>query len=155
MSDIAKSTKRTDTEEESFTEEERLAIKERAKELKATARRKAAGDKADPEAELLAKIAEMPEPDRTLAERIHTLVTTAAPELTPKTWYGMPAYAKNGQVVFFFQNASKFKARYATIGFNEAAALDDGDMWATSFALVDLTPATEAQITALLRKAVG
>jgi uncharacterized protein YdhG (YjbR/CyaY superfamily) len=155
MSDTPKPRKRTDTGEESFSEEERLAMKERARELKATARRKAAGDQVDPEAEVLAKIAEMPEPDRTLAERIHELVRTVAPELTPKTWYGMPAYAKDGKVVFFFQNAAKFKARYATIGFNEAAALDDGDMWATSFALLDLTPDTEAKLTALLRKAVG
>jgi uncharacterized protein YdhG (YjbR/CyaY superfamily) len=132
-----------------FTAEERAAMRERARELKAAA------GKADGERDLLAKIAEMPEPDRTLAERLHELVKANAPSLSPKTWYGMPAYADDdGKVVCFFKSADKFKSRYATLGFEEAASLDDGAMWPTSFALEELTAAEEARIGALLRKAV-
>ncbi|WP_229925887.1 iron chaperone [Streptomyces longispororuber] len=129
-------------------------MKERAKEVKA-ARRGARGGKADGEAELLAKVAEMAEPDRVLAERVHALVRAAAPELTPKTWYGMPAYARDGKVVCFFQSAGKFKARYATLGFNDAAHLDDGAMWPTAFALTELTAAVEERITELVTRAAG
>ena len=129
-----------------FSEEERDAMKERAKET----RRKANGEK-----DLLAKIAEMDEADRAMAERIHAIVTETAPELAPKTWYGQPAYAKDGKVVVFFQAASKFKTRYATLGFSEDASLDDGTMWPTSFAVVSLTAADEKRITELVKKAVG
>jgi len=131
---------------EGFTAEERAAIKERAKE----SRKKANG-----EADLLAKIAEMDDADRVMAERIHAIVTETAPELMPKTWYGQPAYAKDGQVVVFFQAASKFDTRYATLGFNETARLDDGSMWPTAFALTKLTAADERLIAELVRKAVG
>jgi uncharacterized protein YdhG (YjbR/CyaY superfamily) len=136
---------------EGFTAAERAAMKERSKELKASKR----GKKADLEGELLAKVAEMPEPDRILAERLHELVKENAPSLAAKTWYGMPAYAKDGKVLCFFQAASKFGARYATLGFNDVANLDDGDMWPTAFALTALTPETEARIGELLRKAVS
>jgi uncharacterized protein YdhG (YjbR/CyaY superfamily) len=137
-----------------FTGEERAAMKERAKELKAEAR--ANKDRAAGESDLLAKIAEMPEPDRSIAERIHAIVSSSAPGLMPKTWYGMPAYAnKDGKVVCFFQAADKFKARYATFGFNDTANLDDGAMWATSFALRELTAGAAAQIEALVKKAVS
>jgi uncharacterized protein YdhG (YjbR/CyaY superfamily) len=133
-----------------FTAEERAAMKERAQELKAEARR------ADGEKALLAKIAEMPEPDRAMAERLHAIITASAPDLSPKTWYGMPAYAnKDGKVVCYFTAASKFKSRYATFGFNDDANLDEGNMWPTSFALKDLTAAEEAKIEALVRKAVS
>jgi uncharacterized protein YdhG (YjbR/CyaY superfamily) len=133
-----------------FTAEERAAMKERAQELKAEARR------ADGEKALLAKIAEMPEPDRAMAERLHAIITASAPDLSPKTWYGMPAYAnKDGKVVCYFTAASKFKERYATLGFNDTASLDEGNMWPTSFALKDLTAAEEAKIEALVRKAVS
>ena len=133
-----------------FTAEERAAMKERAQELKAEARR------ADGEKALLAKIAEMPEPDRAMAERLHAIITASAPDLSPKTWYGMPAYAnKDGKVVCYFTPASKFKERYATLGFNDTANLDEGNMWPTSFALKDLTAAEEAKIEALVRKAVS
>jgi uncharacterized protein YdhG (YjbR/CyaY superfamily) len=135
-----------------FTAEERAAMKERARELKAEGTR---SKKADGESELLAKIAEMPEADRAIAERIHAIVTASAPELWPKTWYGMPAYAKDGKVVCFFQSAEKFKARYATFGFNDKANLDEGNMWPTAFALTKLTAAEEAQIEALVKKAVS
>ena len=128
-------------------------MKERAKELKAEAR--ASKDRADGEADLLAKIAEMPEPDRAMAERIHAIVKASAPDLSPKTWYGMPAYAKDGKVVCFFKSADKFKSRYATFGFDEAANLDDGAMWPTSFALKKLTAADEKKIAALVKKAVS
>ncbi|MBO3085604.1 iron chaperone [Cellulomonas fengjieae] len=131
---------------EGFTAEERAAIKERAKETR---------KKANGEADLLAKIAEMDEADRVMAERIHAIVTETAPELMPKTWYGQPAYAKDGQVVVFFQAASKFGTRYATLGFNEAAQLDDGAMWPTAFALTRLTAADERRIAELVRKALG
>jgi uncharacterized protein YdhG (YjbR/CyaY superfamily) len=140
-----------------FTEDERAAMKERAKEMKAEARRASKADKAAAdEAALLEKIAEMPEPDRVLAERIHAIVTANAPGLAPKTWYGMPAYANaDGKAVCFFQSADKFKARYATFGFNPEANLDDGAMWPTAFALTELTDAEEAQIAALVKKAVS
>jgi uncharacterized protein YdhG (YjbR/CyaY superfamily) len=130
-----------------FTAEERAAMKERAQELKAEARR------ADGEKALLAKIAEMPEPDRAMAERLHAIITASAPDLSPKTWYGMPAYAnKDGKVVCYFTAASKFKERYATLGFNDTANLDEGNMWPTSFALKDLTAAEEARIEALVKR---
>lgn len=140
---------------EGFTAEERTAMQERARELKAEARRGSRASKADGEGDLLAKIAEMPEPDRTMAERIHAIVKASAPELAPRTWYGMPAYAKDGKVVCFFQGADKFKARYATFGFNDAASLDDGTMWPTSFAITALTDADAERIAALVKKAVG
>jgi uncharacterized protein YdhG (YjbR/CyaY superfamily) len=133
---------------ETFTAEERAAMRERAKEAKA------ARNRADGESDLLAKIAEMPKSDRVMGERIHAIVTDNAPDLEPKTWYGMPAYARDGKVVCFFKAASKFKERYATFGFNEAASLDDGAMWPTSYALTELTAADEKKIAALVKKAV-
>jgi uncharacterized protein YdhG (YjbR/CyaY superfamily) len=132
-----------------FTAEERAAMRERARELKADEQ------KADGSRDVLTKIAEMPAPDRAIAERLHEIVTTCAPGLAPKTWYGMPAYAKDGKVVCFFKSADKFKSRYATLGFEEAANLDDGAMWPTSFALKELTPAIESKIRALVKKAVS
>ena len=135
-------------ERKGFTAEERAAMRERARELKA------ASDKVEGESAVLAKIAEMPEPDRTMGNRLHEIVTAAAPELTPRLWYGMPAYAKDGKVVCFFQGAQKFKTRYATFGFSDKANLDDGAMWPSAFALKDLTPEEEAKITALVEKAV-
>jgi hypothetical protein len=137
---------------EGFTDEERAAMKERAKELKAEAR--ASKNKAEGESDLLAKIAEMPEPERTMATRLHAIITASAPDLAPKTWYGMPAYAKDGKIVCFFQSAAKFQSRYATLGFNDAANLDEGAMWPTSFALKELTAAEEEKITALVQQAV-
>jgi uncharacterized protein YdhG (YjbR/CyaY superfamily) len=139
-----------------FSEDERAAMQERALELKAEARRASSkkGDAAG-EADLLSKIAEMPEPDRSMATRIHAIVRAAAPDLSPKTWYGMPAYARDGKVVCFFQSAHKFKSRYATFGFSDQAHLDDGGMWPTSFALKELTDAAEKRITALVKQAVG
>jgi uncharacterized protein YdhG (YjbR/CyaY superfamily) len=128
-------------------------MKERAQELKAEARAKK--DKADGEGAVLAKIAEMPEPDRAMAERLHAIIKASAPALSPKTWYGMPAYAKDGKVVCYFQSAQKFKSRYATFGFNDTANLDEGTMWPTSFALKELTAAGEAKIGALVKKAVS
>jgi uncharacterized protein YdhG (YjbR/CyaY superfamily) len=148
----AKSTTAT-KQPEGFTAEERAAMKERAKELKAEAR--AAKDKAAGESDVLAKIAEMSEPDRAMAERLHAIIKASAPVLSPKTWYGMPAYARDGKVVCFFQSAEKFNARYATFGFNDTANLDDGAMWPTSFALKELTDAEEARIIALVKKAVS
>lgn len=139
----------TDKTAPAFTVEERAAMKERAKELKADA------EKADWERDLQAKIAEMPEPDRVMAERIHAVVTATAPHLTPKTWYGMPAYARDGKLVCFFKPADKFKSRYATFGFEEAALLDEGSMWATSWALTKLTTADEKRIAELVKKAAG
>jgi uncharacterized protein YdhG (YjbR/CyaY superfamily) len=138
-----------------FTDEERAAMRERAREVKAAARRGPRAGKADGESDVLAKIAEMPEPDRDMAERLHALIKASAPELSPRTWYGMPAYAKDGNVVCFFQSAQKFKSRYATFGFNDKANLDEGAMWPTSFALKELTAAEEATITALVKKAVS
>ena len=136
-----------------FTDEERAAMKERAKEMKAEAR--ANKNKEEGARAVLAKIAEMPEHDRAMGERIHAIVTANAPVLSPKTWYGMPAYARDGKVVCFFQSAEKFNSRYATFGFNEDANLDDGTMWPTSFALKELTAAEEAKIAALVKKAVS
>ena len=141
-----------DETSQGFTDEERAAMKERAKELKAEAR--ATKTKADGERDVLAKIAEMAEPDRALAERLHALITASAPALAPRTWYGMPAYAKDGKVVCYFQSAQKFNARYATIGFSDTANLDDGAMWPTSFALTELTAGEEARIGELVKQAV-
>jgi uncharacterized protein YdhG (YjbR/CyaY superfamily) len=151
----AKSTSEADKPSEGFTDEERAAIKERAQEVKAAKSRGRRAGKADEESALLAKIAEMPEPDRVMAERLHTLITASAPALTPRLWYGMPAYAKDGKVVCFFQGAYKFKSRYATLGFDDSANLDDGEMWPTAFALTGLTPAVEERIGALVKKAVS
>jgi uncharacterized protein YdhG (YjbR/CyaY superfamily) len=151
----AKRTAATNKKSKGFTDEERAAMKERAQELKAEARRGPRADGADGESEVLAKIAEMPEPDRAMAKRLHAVITSSAPVLSPKTWYGMPAYAKNGKVVCFFQSAQKFKSRYATFGFNDDANLDEGAMWPTSFALKELTAAEEATIGALVKKAVS
>ena len=137
-----------------FTDEERAAMKERAQELKAAARRRSRSTKADGESEVLEKIAEMADADRAIAERLHAIIKANAPELSPKTWYGMPAYAKDGKVVCFFQSAQKFKTRYATFGFNEPAKLDDGTMWPTAFALTKLTVADEEKIIELVKKAV-
>jgi uncharacterized protein YdhG (YjbR/CyaY superfamily) len=136
-----------------FSEEERAAMKERVQELKKTTRR--GGAKADGESDVLAKIAEMSQPDRAMAERVHAIVKASAPVLSPRTWYGMPAYAKDGNVVCFFQSAQKFKTRYATLGFSGRANLDDGTMWPTAFALKELTAADEARIGALVRQAVS
>jgi uncharacterized protein YdhG (YjbR/CyaY superfamily) len=138
-----------------FTDEERAAMKERAQELKAAERRGARAGKADGESDVLAKIAEMSEPDRAMAERLHALVKASAPDLSPRTWYGMPAYAKDGKVLCYFQSAQKFKARYATFGFSDEANLDEGAMWPTSFALKELTAAEEARIGTLVKKAVS
>jgi len=132
-----------------FTHEERVAMKERAQELKAAARR------ADGESAVLAKIAEMPEPDRSMGKRLHALIKASVPALSPRTWYGMPAYAKDGKVVCYFQSAHKFKSRYATFGFNDSANLDKGAMWPTSFALKELTAAEEAKIGRLVKKAAS
>ena len=142
-------TAKSSTTSKRFSDDERDAMKKRAKELKA------ASSKADDVKTVLAKIAEMPDPDRTMAERIHAIVTANAPALAPKTYYGMPAYAKDGEVVCFFTPAAKFKARYATFGFNDSANLDDGAMWPTSFALTKLGEADEARIAALVKKAVS
>ncbi|MFC4053120.1 iron chaperone [Actinomadura syzygii] len=138
-----------------FTADERAAMKEHAGELKKTARRAPGKARADGEQDVRAKIAEMEEADRVLAERVHEIVRAAAPHLVPKLWYGMPAYAKDGKVLCFFQSAQKFKARYATLGFNDAASLDDGAMWPTAFALTKLTADTEARITALVKQAAS
>ncbi len=151
----AKSTAATDKKYEGFTDEERGAMKERAQELKAAAGRGPSGKKADEESAVLAKIADMPEPDRAMAERVHAVIKASAPALSPKLYYGMPAYAKDGKVVCFFQPAQKFKSRYATFGFNDTANLDEGTMWPTAFALMELTAADEAKIGALVKKAVS
>ena len=149
----AKSTTAAGTKSSGFSDAEKAAMKERAKELKAEAR--ADRDRAAGEKDLLAKIAEMPEADRVMAERLHAIVTAGAPSLSPKTWYGMPAYARDGKVVCFFQGADKFEARYATVGFSDEANLDDGAMWPTSFALKKLTAAAEKRIAALVKQAVS
>jgi uncharacterized protein YdhG (YjbR/CyaY superfamily) len=153
----AKGTAASGEKSKGFTPEERAAMKERAQELRAEARRGPRGKKikADGEADVLAKIAEMQASDRAMAERLHSLIKDSAPELSPKTWYGMPAYAKDGKVVCFFQSAEKFKSRYATLGFNDKANLDDGAMWPTSFALKELTATEEKKIAALVKKAVS
>jgi uncharacterized protein YdhG (YjbR/CyaY superfamily) len=149
-------TGKTSTGFTGLSDEERAAMKERAQELKAEARRGRAADKAaEEERDVLAKIAEMPKPDRAMAERLHEIIKASAPDLSPKTWYGMPAYAKEGKVVCYFTPASKFKERYATFGFNAEANLDDGTMWPTSFALTKLTTADEKRIAALVTKAVS
>ena len=149
----AKSTNAVNKKSKGFTEEERAAMKERAQELKAAAR--ADKDKAEGESAVLAKIAEMQEPDRAMAKRLHAIIKVSAPALSPKTWYGMPAYAKDGKVVCFFQSAQKFNTRYATLGFNDTANLDEGALWPTAFALKELTAAGEAMIGALVKKAVS
>ena len=136
-----------------FTDEEKAAMKERAAELKAEAR--ASKDRVAGESDLLAKIAEMQEPDRSMATRLHKLITASVPELSPKTWYGMPAYARDGKVVFFFQSADKFKTRYCTLGFSDEANLDEGNLWPSAYALIKLTPSEETRILALVRKAVS
>jgi uncharacterized protein YdhG (YjbR/CyaY superfamily) len=151
----ATSTTATGKKSEGFTDEERAAMKERAQELKAEGRRGPRADKADGESAVLAKIAEMPKPDRAMAERLHAIIQASAPALSPKTWYGMPAYAKDGKVVCYFQSAQKFKTRYATFGFSDKANLDEGAVWPTSFALKELTAAEEAKIGALVKKAVS
>jgi uncharacterized protein YdhG (YjbR/CyaY superfamily) len=157
--DTKKSAKTTalDRKSKGFTDEERAAMKERVQELKAEARRglRAKKDKADGESDVLAKIAAMREPDRAMAKRLHAIIKASAPDLTPKTWYGMPAYAKDGNVVCFFQSGQKFKTRYATFGFSDKANLDEGAMWPTAFALTELTAADEARIAALVKKAVS
>jgi uncharacterized protein YdhG (YjbR/CyaY superfamily) len=142
----------TNKEAKGFTDEEKAAMKERARELKAEAR--LSKDKAEGEKALLEKIAEMPEPERSMATRLHEIIKASAPDLLPKTWYGMPAYAKDGKVLCFFQNAQKFGSRYATLGFNDVANLDEGVMWPTAYALKELTSAEEARIEALVKKAV-
>jgi uncharacterized protein YdhG (YjbR/CyaY superfamily) len=151
----AKSATASSKKSKGFTDEERAAMKERAQELKAAARRGPRADKADGESAVLAKIAEMPEPDRAMAERLHAIIKASAPALSPRTWYGMPAYAKDGKVVCYFQSAQKFKTRYATFGFSDKADLDEGAMWPTSFALTELTATEEARISALVKKAVS
>jgi uncharacterized protein YdhG (YjbR/CyaY superfamily) len=158
MKDAQKSAKSTTAKNKTsgaFTDEERAAMKERAREERATARRGPRAAKADGESDALAKIAEMRETDRAMAERIHAVIKASAPALSPRTWYGMPAYAKDGKVVCFFQSAQKFNTRYATLGFNDAANLDEGTMWPTAFALTELTAADEARIGALVKKAVS
>ena len=151
----AKSTTASNKKSNRFTDDERAAMKERAQELKAEARRGPRAEKADGESAVLAKIAEMQGSDRAMAERLHALIKASAPALSPKTWYGMPAYAKDGKVVCFFQSAQKFKSRYATFGLSDKANLDDGAMWPTAFALKELTAAEEARIAALVKKAVS
>jgi uncharacterized protein YdhG (YjbR/CyaY superfamily) len=151
----AKSTTTTRKSSEKFTDEERAAMKERAQELKTAGRRGARTAKADGEADVLAKIAEMPESDRVMAERLHEIIKANAPDLSPRTYYGMPAYAKDGKVLCFFQPAQKFKTRYATLGFDDTANLDDGTMWPTAFALTKLTADNEKKIGTLLKKAMG
>ena len=151
----AKSASVTGNAVKGFTDEERAAMKERVQELKAEARRGPRAKQADGESDVLAKIAEMPKPDRAMAERLHAIVKSSAPALSPRTWYGMPAYAKDDQVVCFFQSAHKFKARYATFGFSDKANLDEGTVWPVAFALKELTAAAEAKIGALVKKAVS
>jgi uncharacterized protein YdhG (YjbR/CyaY superfamily) len=152
MKDTQKSAKSTTAR---FTDEERGAMKERVQELKAAARRAPRADKAEGESAVLAKIAELPEPDRARGERLHAVIKASAPALSPRLWYGMPAYAKDGKVVCFFQSAQKFKTRYATFGFSDEANLDEGTMWPTAFALTELTAEDEARIGALVKKAVS
>ena len=151
----AKSTTAIDKTFEGFTDEERVAMKERVQEQKAAARRGPRPNKADGESDVLAKIAEMPEPDRAMGKRLHAVIKASAPDLSPRLWYGMPAYAKDGKVVCFFQSAQKFKTRYATLGFSDEANLDEGAMWPTAFALRKLTAADEKRIGALVKKALS
>src|ERR1700687_4030705 len=151
----AKSATVTGNAVKGFTDEERVAMKERGQELKAEARRGPGAKKADGESDVLAKIAEMPEADRAMAGRLHALIKASAPALSPRTWYGMPAYAKDGNVVCFFQSGQKFKTRYATFGFSDKANLDEGNMWPNAYALTKVTTADEARIAALVKKAVS
>ena len=151
----AKSTTAVDKKSEGLTDEERAAIKEHVQELKAAARRGPRADKAEEESAVLAKIAEMPEPDRAMGERLHAVIKASAPALSSRLWYGMPAYAKDGEVICFFQSRQKFKTRYATFGFNDVATLDDGAMWPVAYALKELTADDEAKIAALVKKAVS
>ena len=151
----AKSTTAINKQSKRFTDEERTAMKERLQEQKAAPRPRPRADKADGESAVLAKIAALPQPDRAMGERLHAIIKANAPALSPKTWYGMPAYAKDGNVVCFFQSSHKFKTRYATLGFSDKANLDEGHMWPTAFALKELTAAEEAKIDALLKKAVS
>ncbi|HEX4966237.1 MAG TPA: DUF1801 domain-containing protein [Thermoanaerobaculia bacterium] len=156
--DTQKSVKRTTAigkKVKGFTDEERVAMKERSQELKTATRRGPRADKADGESAVLAKIAEMPEPDRTMGKRLHAIIKASAPALSPRLWYGMPAYAKDGKVVCFFQSAQKFKTRYATFGFSDTANLDEGALWPVAFALKELTAAEEARVGALVKKAVS
>jgi len=158
MKDTQKSAKSATAKNKTFdgfTDEERAAMKERAQELKAAARRGPRADRADGESAVLAKIAEMPDPDRALGERLHAVIKASAPALSPRLWYGMPAYAKDGKVICFFQSAQKFNTRYATLGFSDKADLGEGAMWPTAFALTELTAADEARIGALVKKAVS
>ena len=150
----AKSTAATNKKLKGFTDEERAAMKEYVQEMKASAQRGPRAEKADGESALLTKIAEMQEPDREMAKRLHAIIKASAPALSPKTWYGMPAYAKDGEFVCFFQPAQKFKTRYATLGFSDAANLDEGALWPVAFALKELTPTEEARISALVKRAV-
>ncbi len=151
----AKSTTATTKKFKGFTDEERAAMKERVQEMKTSEGRSPRADKADGESAVLARIAEMREPDRAMAKRLHAIIKASAPALSPKTWYGMPAYAKDGEVVCFFQPAQKFKTRYATFGFSDAAHLDEGAMWPVAFALKELTATEEVRISALVKKAVS
>ena len=151
----AKSATASGNKTKGFTDEERVAMKERIQELKVGARRGPGADKADGESAVLAKIAEMPEPDRAMGKQLHAIIKAGAPALSPRLWYGMPAYAKDGNVVCFFQGAQKFNTRYASFGFNDTANLDEGAMWPVAFALTELTAADEARITALVKKAVS
>ena len=153
MEKSARSSRASNQQARRFTAEERAALKERAQELKAAER--ANNDRAEGESQLLAKIAEMQEPDRRMAERLHAIIKASAPTLAPKTWYGMPAYAKDGKVVCFFQSAQKFKTRYATFGFSDTANLDEGALWPVAYALKELTASEEARISALVKKAAS
>ena len=156
MKDGQQSAKRTiGKQPKGFMDEERAAMRERAQELKAAARRGPRSGNAEGESDVLAKIAEMPQPDRATAKRLHAIIKASAPALSPKTWYGMPAYAKDGNIICFYQGAQKFKTRYATLGFTDKANLDEGDMWPTSFALRKVSPSEEARIGALVKRAVG
>ena len=150
----ARTSTATAKKSKAFTDEERAAMKERAQEVKGASRRGSRADKADGDGDVLAKIAEMQESDRVMGERLHALIKASAPALSPRLWYGMPAYARDGKVVCFFQSAQKFKTRYATLGFSDEANLDDGAMWPVAFALKELTAAEEARISALVKKAV-
>ena len=151
----SKTRKATGKNTKGFTSEERAAMRERIQEMKADARRGVRAEKADGESDVLAKIAALPQPDRALGERLHAIIKANAPGLTPRTWYGMPAYARDGNVVCFFQSSQKFKTRYATLGFSDKANLDDGAMWPTGFALKELTGAAEERIVALVKRAVS
>jgi uncharacterized protein YdhG (YjbR/CyaY superfamily) len=150
-----KSTSATGKKFKGFTDEERLAMKERVQELKAATRRGSRADKADEESAVLAKIDEMQEPDRAMGKRLHAIIKASAPALSPRLWYGMPAYARDGKVVCFFQSAQKFKTRYATFGFSDTANLDEGDLWPVAFALKKLTAAEETRVSALVKRAVS